>query len=175
VFKLRDLLRRAGGLRPGSSVLELGCWPGGWLQVLAEIVGPTGRVVGVDLRALEPVPGVKTLELDLTEPEAVASIQAALEGQAVHALLSDAAPTLSGIRDVDRAAAEELYASALHIAGAVLRRGGLLIAKGFPGPGADAFRRELREVFEKVSEVRPEGRRQTSQEFYWACVNYDPD
>ena len=174
MFKLRDLLRRAGGLRRGSAVLELGCWPGGWLQVLAEMVGPQGRVVGVDLRPLEPVTGVKTLELDFTDPEALATLQGALEGQPVDALLSDAAPTLTGIRDVDRGAAEELYASALYLAGALLRRGGPMIVKGFPGPGADAFRKELRAAFERVTEVRPEGRRQTSKEFYWVCTNYDP-
>jgi 23S rRNA (uridine2552-2'-O)-methyltransferase len=173
VFKLRDLLKKAGGLRPGCAVVELGCWPGGWLQVLAEEAGRGGRVLGVDLRRCDPLPGIQLVQLDFTEPSAGSSILAALEGRAADAVLSDAAPTLSGIRDVDRAAADELYAGALQVAAFVLRPGGFVIVKGFPGPGADSFRRELRSAFARVSEVRPEGRRRTSQEFYWVATGFD--
>jgi 23S rRNA (uridine2552-2'-O)-methyltransferase len=174
VFKLQDLLKRAGGLRRGARVLELGAWPGGWLQILAEAVGPQGRVLGIDLRAIDPLEGVQSLQLDMTEPDSRELLRSALEGRPVDALLSDAAPTLTGIRDVDRAAAEEIYEATLQIAGELLRPGGFLIAKGFPGPGADLFRKELRRAFERVSEVRPEGRRKTSQEFYWLALAHRP-
>jgi 23S rRNA (uridine2552-2'-O)-methyltransferase len=174
VFKLQDLLKRAGGLRRGARVLELGAWPGGWLQILAEAVGPQGHVVGIDLRAIDPIEGVHVLELDMTEPQSLEPIRAALEGRPADAVLSDAAPTLTGIRDVDRAAAEEIYEATLRIIGELLRPGGFLIAKGFPGPGADALRKELRRAFERVTEVRPEGKRKTSQEFYWLALGHRP-
>jgi 23S rRNA (uridine2552-2'-O)-methyltransferase len=148
-------------------VVELGCWPGGWLQVLAERVGPTGRVLGVDRERVDPLPApVQTLELDFTEPEAPAAIEAAL-GRPADALISDAAPKLGGVPDVDRAALEELQEAALRVADRVLRPGGAILLKGFPGPESERTRARLRERFGRVSEVRPEGRRSTSKEFYW--------
>jgi 23S rRNA (uridine2552-2'-O)-methyltransferase len=153
-------------------VLELGCWPGGWLQVLAKRVGPEGRVVGVDTKPTEPLdPPVVLLQLDFTEFGAIETVSEAVGGR-VQALFSDAAPTLSGIKDVDRGAAEEIHASTFAIAEAVLEPSGFLIAKGFPGPPADEFRKQLRGAFAKVDERRPEGKRSTSKEFYWVARGF---
>jgi 23S rRNA (uridine2552-2'-O)-methyltransferase len=172
VYKLEDLLREAPAVRRGSTVLELGCWPGGWLQVLAKRVGPEGLVVGCDTKPTEPLdPPVTVLRLDFTEFGAIETLAEAVGGR-VHALFSDAAPTMSGIKDVDRGAAEEIHASTLAIAQAVLEPGAFLIAKGFPGPPADAFRKELRAAFAQVSEKRPEGKRAASKEFYWVARGF---
>ena len=172
VFKLEDLLRHAPTLPRGSAVLELGCWPGGWLQVLAKKVGPGGLVVGVDTKPTEALdPHVRLLQLDFTEFGAIETIAEALGGR-VQALFSDAAPTMTGIKDVDRAASEEIHASTLAIADAVLEAGGFLIAKGFPGPPADVFRKQLRAGFAEVAERRPEGKRSTSKEFYWVARGF---
>ena len=54
-YKLLEIQRRARVLRRGQRVIDVGCWPGGWLQVAAEQVGPKGRVVGLDLAEIEPV------------------------------------------------------------------------------------------------------------------------
>jgi 23S rRNA (uridine2552-2'-O)-methyltransferase len=82
-------------------------------------------------------------------------------------VISDAAPKLTGIRDLDRAAIEELQEAALRVVDRVLRPGGAILLKGFPGPEGDRLRATLRARFERVSEVRPEGKRSTSKEFYW--------
>lgn len=167
MFKLEHLLQKLPRLSRGAHVVELGCWPGGWLQMLAERVGPTGRVVGVDLEPLEPLPEpVQTLQLDFTEPDAPARIEAAL-GRPADAVISDAAPKLTGIRDLDLAALDELHEAALRVVDRVLRPGGAILLKSFPGSEGDRFRALLRGRFERVSEVRPEGRRSTSKEFYW--------
>ncbi len=151
-------------------MVDLGCWPGSWLVVLAERVGPEGRVVGVDLEPTEAVaPHVAVLALDVTEPAAHDAIAAEL-GRPADAILSDAAPKLTGIRDVDLAAIEELYAAALALAERLLTPDGFLIVKGFPGRESDAFRKQLRQRFAKVDEIRPEGKRATSKEFYWLAV-----
>ena len=139
-------------------------------MVLAERVGPDGRVVGVDLEPTDAVaPNVVVLALDMTEPATHDAVAAAL-GRPADAVLCDAAPKLTGIRDVDLAAIEELYAAALALAQRVLRPDGFLIVKGFPGRESDAFRKQLRRAFARVDEVRPEGKRSTSKEFYWLAV-----
>ncbi len=170
-YKLEDLLRKLPALGRGSSAVDLGCWPGAWLQVLAERVGPGGRVVGVDLQATEPLPDpVRILQFDFTESGAAERIAEALDGRRAELLLCDAAPKLTGVRDVDRAVLEELWEAALHIAEECLDAAGGLVIKGFPGAPADAFRKRLRARFGRVSEVRPEAKRATSKEFYWVAM-----
>ena len=154
-------------------MLELGCWPGGWLQVLQETVGPRGQVLGVDTEQIDELPGVRFLQLDFTEPDAALRLAEETGGEQVDALYSDAAPKLTGIRDVDRGAEEELWDAALRIAERMLRPGGTLIVKGFPGEEANAFRKQLKARFGRVAEVRPEGKRSTSKEFYWVASPYD--
>jgi 23S rRNA (uridine2552-2'-O)-methyltransferase len=131
-------------------------------------------VVGVDLEPTDSVaPNVIVLALDMTEPETLESIATAL-GRPADAILCDAAPKLSGVRDVDLAAIEELYGAALAIARRLMSPAGFLIVKGFPGQESDLFRKELRRVFAKVDEVRPEGKRSTSKEFYWVARGLRP-
>ena len=162
-------MKRAPPLRRGAAVVDLGCWPGSWLQLLSERVGPEGRVVGVDLEPTDSVAlNVTVLALDMTEPETASAIAAAL-GRPADAVLCDAAPKLTGIKDVDLASIEELYAAAFQIARQVMKPTGFLIVKGFPGQESDLFRKELRRAYAKVDEVRPEGKRATSKEFYWVA------
>jgi 23S rRNA (uridine2552-2'-O)-methyltransferase len=148
----------------------MGCWPGGWLEVLAQRIGPEGRIVGVDLRPTEAIAAshVVVLTLDLCEPESLPRIRDAL-GRAADAVLCDASPQLTGVRDVDLAAIGEIYAAALQIADALLAPHGFLIVKGFPGQESDQFRKTLRRAFAQVHELRPEGKRATSKEFYWVA------
>jgi 23S rRNA (uridine2552-2'-O)-methyltransferase len=124
----------------------------------------------VDLEPTDAIaPNVEILSLDMCAPEALPAIQAAL-GRAADAVLCDASPKLTGIRDADLAALEEIYQAALAIAEALLGPRGFLIVKGFPGQESDLFRKELRRRFSSVHEVRPEGKRTTSKEFYWVCT-----
>jgi len=175
VYKLDDLLKRTGKLDRGSVVLELGAWPGGWLQRLANHVGPTGRVVGIDLREIEELgPPVELLQADFTLPETLDRLRDALAGS-VDAVLSDAAPKLTGVVPVDRAMCEELYDAGLEVAVRVLKPGGRLILKGFPGPEAQEFRLRLRPHFSRIREVRPDGKRATSKEFYWVALGFRPE
>ena len=113
-------------------------------------------------------PPIITLVGDFCDPGAREAIAKALGGRA-ELVLCDAAPKLSGIADVDRGAMEELHHAALALCDAVLLGSGSLIMKAFPGAEADAVRAELRRRFARVAEVRPEGKRSTSKEFYWVA------
>ena len=103
-YKLRELSHSFGLLRPGQRVIDLGAWPGGWLQVAAELVGPQGRVIGIDLVPIAPLKtdNVTVIQGDATDPDQQRRLLSLLDGPA-DILLSDMAPKLSGVRERDEA------------------------------------------------------------------------
>jgi 23S rRNA (uridine2552-2'-O)-methyltransferase len=147
--------------------VDLGCWPGGWLQVAAAAVGPGGRVVGVDLAAPDPLgePQVVVLVADLAEAGIERRILDALGGPA-DVVLCDAAPKLTGIRDRDRAQEEELLLAVEGLVARLLRPGGDLLVKILESPEARAVERRLGARFERAKALRPAASRQRSSERY---------
>jgi 23S rRNA (uridine2552-2'-O)-methyltransferase len=164
-FKLDDLAR--GLVRPGDRVVDLGCWPGGWLQVASRIVGAGGRVVGVDLVEIPPLglANVHTLVGDAADPIVREAIRDELGGPA-DVVLSDMAPKLTGIRDRDQARAEEVADTAIAIARELLRPGGHFVCKVFMGPGFERLVSELRSSFQTSATRRPDASRKGSSELY---------
>src|SRR5690349_4249599 len=94
-FKLLEMDEKHRLLKPGSRVVDLGAAPGGWTQVAVEKAGPRGKVVALDLLAMDPVPGATTLQGDFEDPAAEAAVLAALDGPA-DLVLSDMAPNTTG-------------------------------------------------------------------------------
>jgi 23S rRNA (uridine2552-2'-O)-methyltransferase len=155
-------------MRRGDRVVDLGCWPGGWLQVAAELVGSEGRVVGVDLAAIDPpLPNANVVAIagDLAQPAVLAQVREALGGWA-DVLLSDAAPKLTGVRATDRAREEALLEAIEAALPVLLRPGGRMLLKLLEGPEAQAAERRLRARFEKTSSTRPEASRRGTSERY---------
>src|SRR4029450_12066958 len=127
-YKLDELQREHRLIRAADRVVDLGCWPGGWMQVAAELVGSSGRVVGIDLAELDPLPFENSVALcgDLAEPAAAQRLLDAL-GRPADVLLSDAAPKLTGIRATDRAREEALLEAIEALVPQLLRPGGSLV------------------------------------------------
>src|SRR6185295_19172493 len=161
-FKIEEIAGRFGVFRRGARVLDLGAAPGGFLQVIAQAVGPEGMVLGVDLVPIKPLPfaQVRTAVLDVLEEGADAKL-AALEPGAFDAVISDMAPKTTGIKDTDEARSLRLAERALEIARARGRPGGAFICKLFMGRDFEAFRALIREAYEEVKVVRPEDRKST--------------
>ena len=167
-YKLEEIQQRERLLRRGARVADLGCWPGGWLQVAARAVGSEGRVVGVDLRALDaPLEeaNVTVLEADLTAPDVAARVRAALGGPA-DVLLSDAAPKLTGIRDTDRAREEVLLEAIEALLTDLLRPGGDLLVKLLEGPEAQQIAKRLEKRFDRARSLKPKASRKGTTERY---------
>ncbi|HEY5719758.1 MAG TPA: 23S rRNA (uridine(2552)-2'-O)-methyltransferase RlmE [Gammaproteobacteria bacterium] len=171
-FKLLEIDRRDRLLRPGLTVVDLGAAPGGWSQVAADAVGPHGRVLALDLLALDPLPGVTCLQADFTEDAGLAALLEALGGRQVDLVMSDMAPNISGVKAVDQPRAELLAELALEFARQVLRPGGDLLLKVFQGPGFQPLLAALREAFAKVVVRKPEASRARSAEVYLVARNY---
>src|SRR5262249_14991378 len=131
-YKLIELDDRFHVVRQGDRVVDLGAWPGGWLQVAAERAGPRGRVVGIDLAEVTSLslPTVTTMVGDVHDRTAILALKELLGGPAA-VVLSDLAPKLTGIRDTDEARATDLAGAALDACRDLLQPGGRLLMKLF--------------------------------------------
>ena len=170
-YKLQQLNDSYHVLKKGSKVIDLGCAPGGWLQIATRLVGPTGRVVGIDLKPVEPVAGAAIIEGSIEDEEIKTKIADLLGGKA-DVLLSDLAPNVSGVWDIDHARQISLTQTALQFAGTILREGGSAIFKVFEGDMLKDLMAELRQHFGKVQLSKPNASRQQSSELYTVCMEF---
>lgn len=166
-YKLMQIQRQYRLFRKGGTVVDLGCAPGGWLQVIAEAVGPTGRVVGVDLNDVEPLPfpNVHVITADILREETTVRIMAHLGGYA-DVVTSDMAPRVSGIRFRDHYLSCRLVSAGLELCRTILKPGGVYLAKVFEGEGLKDLHAELRKAFGEVKRIVPEASKKGSSEVY---------
>jgi 23S rRNA (uridine2552-2'-O)-methyltransferase len=174
-FKLEELVERFDLLRPGARVLDLGAAPGGFLQVIARMVGPSGLAVGVDLVALRPFTEawVRTAVVDVLADGAQAQIEAVARGP-YDAVLSDMAPKTTGVRATDEARSVRLAERALELGRVLGKPGSSFVTKLFMGGDFEAFRAQLREAYREVKVVRPEATRSASVEIYLVGLGLRP-
>ena len=174
-YKLDELQKEWKLIRSGQRVFDLGCWPGGWLEVAARLVGPNGRVVGVDLAAVEPpIPAAQVISLvgDLEDPEIAAKLCGALGAERADVVLSDAAPKLTGVRERDRANEERLLEAVEALLPKLLAKGGAFVVKILEGPEAQVIDKRIRQAFEQAKTVKLDATRKGSSERYLVARGY---
>ncbi len=166
-FKIEEISKRFGIFKRGGRVLDLGAAPGGFVQVIAELVGPTGKVIGIDLQPIKPfnLPQVQTAVLDVLADDFRKKLSELYDGP-FDAVISDLAPKTTGIKVTDEARSFRLAELALELAGERGVPGSAFIAKLFMGRDFEAFRDSVREGYEEVKIVRPEATRGASMEVY---------
>ncbi|OLD06021.1 RlmE family RNA methyltransferase [Candidatus Bathyarchaeota archaeon] len=172
-YKLLQTVRTYGIIKPGDIVVDLGCSPGGWLQVAREILGPQGLVLGVDVASVIPIeyPNVKILELDVHSPDIVERLLTETKGP-VDTLLSDLAPSIIGSWEVDHARQVDLAETALQIAREVLKKRGCILIKLFQGPELKRFEAEARPLFDTSRLLKPKASRPESSEIYFLGLGF---
>ena len=170
-YKLLQMNRSYNILKKGDKVVDLGCAPGGWLQVAAKEVRSSGKVIGVDLKPVTPVTGAVILQGSIEDPNMQSKISEIL-GCKADVVLSDLAPNVSGVWDIDHARQISLSTIALRFAQHVLRIGGSSVFKVFEGDMLEEFRSELQKSFGKVLLNKPSASRQESSELYIVCLNF---
>jgi 23S rRNA (uridine2552-2'-O)-methyltransferase len=174
-YKLAELQERFRIFKAGQLVVDLGAAPGGWMQVAAKLVGPSGKVLGVDLQPIEPFhqKNIMIVQGDITVPETEQRIMEYL-GRPVDSVISDVAPKLTGIRDTDEARSLELNRTALGVAKRLLRAGGSFLIKSFVSEELRIFSTELETQFRSLQRTRPDASRKGSSEIYFFAKDYEP-
>lgn len=171
-YKLKELSEKDKLILPGMTVVDLGSAPGGWSQVAAELVGHKGFVLASDILPMDSLAGVKFVEGDFTEASVFDELLARLDGRLVDVVISDMAPNMSGIADVDQPKSMYLVELALDMARSVLKPGGSFACKVFQGEGFDTWIQDTRTSFKKVMTRKPNASRARSREVYLVAKGY---
>lgn len=163
VYKLKEIQQKLNILKPNDRVLDLGCAPGSWLALAAEIVGSGGQVVGLDLQKVTTrLPGhVKTFEGDIFDLESGPDV-----GKNFDVVLSDMAPATTGNKNVDVDRSHALCEAALAVAQERLKPGGTFVCKIFQGAGIDDFAKTVKECFKRFKYFKPQSSRKASKEIF---------
>jgi 23S rRNA (uridine2552-2'-O)-methyltransferase len=166
-FKLLQLNRKYKIIKKGDSVIDLGAAPGGWSQVALEAVGEDGLVVAVDLNRMKSFPEENfwSIKGDFTHEETLDEIKRTLQGKA-QVIISDAAPKLSGIKDLDQLRCIDLALTVLQISDTILKYKGNIIMKVFQGEGYPELLSEVKTKFQTVKTTKPPSSRKKSGEMY---------
>ena len=173
VFKLLEIQEKDQIIKPGMRVVDLGAAPGGWSQLVKKLVGDQGQVVALDMLAMDPIPGVRFIQGDFREREALDALRKTLADQKVDLVISDMAPNVTGIASVDQPRAMYLCELALDFAREFLRPGGGFVVKVFQGEGFDQYLQELRRSFARVVSRKPKSSRPKSREIYLVAGNFN--
>ena len=172
VYKLKEIDQRFSLFRPGLRVLDLGAAPGSWTQYLAERVGPSGRVIAVDLTPITiSLPDwVHAFAGDVFDlPE---DAEAALKDIGpLDAVVSDMAPKTSGVTFRDQARSMDLALRALDLARARLVESGAFVVKVFQGPDVPQFQQALKSVFRTAKSFKPKSSRAESKEMFFIGIH----
>jgi 23S rRNA (uridine2552-2'-O)-methyltransferase len=170
-FKLIEIDDKHHLLKSGARVADLGAAPGGWSQVAAKRVGARGRVVGIDILAMDEIPGVEFAQIDFLDPAAPDKLKAMLGGPA-DVVLSDMAANATGHRPTDHLKIMALVETAAEFAREVLKDGGSFLAKVIQGGTESALLAALKRDFATVKHVKPAASRADSAELYVLAIGF---
>jgi 23S rRNA (uridine2552-2'-O)-methyltransferase len=165
-YKLAQINQRDHLFSTGDVVLDLGASPGSWSQFAIEKVSPGGRVVAVDVLPMKAVKGVDFVLGDITEPETYCAVDGCLGAIGADLVISDLAPSITGIRHADQVHCIQLAEQARKIALGVLKAHGSFLVKIFEGESAQEFREQTEVLFDRATVRKPAASRSSSSEIY---------
>ena len=173
-YKLKEIDEQLGLIRPGDTVVDLGCAPGAWSQYLRRRLSPggaaagqlNGTIIGLDLLPMEPIEGVAFIQGDFREDSVLAQLQQALQGRLADAVVSDMAPNLSGVDSIDAARIAHLIELAVDFAQHHMKPEGALVVKLFHGSGYTQLVQLFKDSFKVVKPIKPKASRDKSSETF---------
>jgi 23S rRNA (uridine2552-2'-O)-methyltransferase len=167
VFKLQELDERFKIIKKGYNILDIGAAPGSWLQYVEKRMGPQGQAIGLDLQPIEGLSkAIQTFVCNIEQLEEVDVILQSAHPALFDVVLSDIAPSTSGIKDRDQWLSIELSTHVVEISRKWLKKNGTLVMKILRGADFDVFLKELKPHFREVKVAHAKASRQSSREVY---------
>ncbi|WP_140986074.1 RlmE family RNA methyltransferase [Asticcacaulis tiandongensis] len=168
-FKIMEIDDQHRLFKKGSRVVDLGCAPGGWVQVALKR-GAT-HVVGIDLLPVDPIAGADLIEGDFTDPKIAEQLEA-LMGEKPDVVLSDMAHNTIGHKQTDHLKIVGLIEIAVDFALRNLKPGGTFVTKAFQGGETKDILLTLKTHFREVKHFKPKASRADSSELYVVALGY---
>jgi len=165
-YKLTEVDDKDRLIKPGMTIVDLGSTPGSWSQVAVQRLKGQGRIIGLDLLEMMPIPGVDFIQGDFREASVLEQLENMLGGKQIDLVIADMAPNITGISSVDQANVAYLAELALEFSLKWLKPGGNFLVKVFVGSGFEEIMKSMRDGFEKVATRKPKASRDRSSEVY---------
>ncbi len=165
-YKLEELSKKDKLIKPGQRIIDLGSAPGSWSQWLSLYLGGKAHILATDILPMDALPDVDFIQGDFREESVLEEILQAIGNEGADLVLSDMAPNMSGMSEIDQPKAMYLADLALDLARQVLATGGDFAVKVFQGTGFDAYLADCRTNFSSVRIRKPEASRGRSREVY---------
>jgi len=165
-YKLTEIDDKDKLIKPGMTVVDLGCAPGSWAQVVKQRLKGQGRIIGLDLLDMHPIAGVEFIQGDFREESALKQLEEKLNNKPVDLVIADMAPNISGVKQADQASAAYLIELALAFSEDWLKPNGHFLVKVFIGGEFEAILKTMRTMFDKVVTRKPKASRGRSTETY---------
>lgn len=165
-YKLIEMDDKDKLIKPGMTIVDLGSAPGSWSQVAQQRLKEKGRIIGLDLLDMHPIPGVEFIQGDFREDSILELLEKKLDNKPVDLVIADMAPNISGVKDADQAGAAYLTELALAFSQQWLKPKGNFLVKVFIGAGFDDIVKSMRLSFDKVVTRKPKASRSRSNEVY---------
>ncbi|HAV93321.1 MAG: 23S rRNA methyltransferase [Legionellales bacterium] len=172
-FKLIEIQEKYQIIQPGMRVLELGCAPGSWTELIAEWTGAEGQVYAIDLLETAPIGNVEIRQGNMESKESDQWYHS-IAANGLDLVLSDIAPNMCGHQRTDQLRSAHLVEVAVDISRNYLQDHGSLLVKAFHGSGFNDILKTLRSTYKRVKVVKPDASRRESGEIYLLCLDKMP-
>jgi len=170
-YKLLEIQKKFRVIKRGDRVLDLGCSPGSFIQVIREIIGEKGFVLGIDLLDTERFYAKNVLTIKADVKDVTMDLIKKICGiECFNVITSDISPNICGINEVDEANRKEVYEAINKIVRTGLKKGGNFVMKSFFTESFVSVKKDLEIMFEEVFIFKPQASRKRSSEVYIVCL-----
>lgn len=168
-FKILEIEEKYKIFNKTSLVIDLGSAPGGWSQIVSEIVE---QVIAIDLLEMPSLPNVNFVCGDFLEQQSLDKITFLMDGKLANVVMSDMAPNTCGIQKIDHIRIMVLLEEVFLFCKLALNESGVMIAKVFQGGATAEFLNEVKKLFQRVYHFKPKSSRKKSTELYLVCIGF---
>ncbi len=173
IYKLEEIDEKYRILKPGMKVVDLGYYPGSWIQYTSKVIGEQGQVVGIDIQEVnKKVTGLKNVRVYQKDIFDIQDLSQLGVEEAFDAVLSDMAPSTTGIKSLDQDRSLNLVESVFGLLPRFLKPGGNFVIKVFDSQSAQNYLKAQKSLFNEFHYLKPKSTRSVSKEFFVIGKNF---